>query len=78
MLPYFFRNDSQVVLNLDDVYNVGTFVQIHELQDVGDRLRLVVMAHRRIKIVKQIEDVPEEAPEGSVFYSYTFLIFPHV
>ncbi|XP_034246954.1 lon protease homolog, mitochondrial-like isoform X2 [Thrips palmi] len=57
------ENESQVVQNLDDVYQIGTFVQIHELQDVGDRLRLVVMAHRRIRIVKQIADVPEEAPE---------------
>lgn len=58
------RNESQVIQNLDDVYQVGTFVQIHELQDVGDRLRLVVMAHRRIRIIKQIADAPEEAPEG--------------
>lgn len=57
------ENESQVIKNLDEVYKIGTFVQIHELQDVGDRLRLVVMAHRRIKIIKQIADVPEEAPE---------------
>lgn len=36
--------------DLTEVYNVGTFVQIHEMQDLGDKLRLVVMAHRRIKI----------------------------
>lgn len=60
------RNESQVIQSLDDVYQIGTFVQIHELQDVGDRLRLVVMAHRRIRILKQIPDVPEEAPEGIV------------
>ncbi|KAJ1522099.1 hypothetical protein ONE63_002410 [Megalurothrips usitatus] len=57
------ENESQVVESINDVYNIGTFVQIHELQDVGDRLRLVVMAHRRIRIVKQIPDSPEEAPE---------------
>lgn len=57
------ENESQVVKNLNDVYQIGTFVQIHELQDVGDRLRLVVMAHRRIKIIKQIPDVVEEGPE---------------
>ncbi|KAK3925590.1 Lon protease-like protein, mitochondrial [Frankliniella fusca] len=57
------ENEAQVISSLDDVYQIGTFVQIHELQDVGDRLRLVVMAHRRIKIIKQIPDVPEEAPE---------------
>jgi hypothetical protein len=26
---------------------VGTFVQISELQDLGDRIRMIVMAHRR-------------------------------
>ncbi|XP_051174858.1 lon protease homolog, mitochondrial isoform X2 [Leptopilina boulardi] len=48
------ENESEVVQNLDDVYSVGTFAQIHEAQDLGDRLKLVVMAHRRIKIVGQI------------------------
>lgn len=35
---------------------MGTFVQIHELQDLGDKLRLVVMAHRRIKITGVLLD----------------------
>ncbi|XP_011305208.1 lon protease homolog, mitochondrial isoform X2 [Fopius arisanus] len=48
------ENEAEVVQNLDDVYSVGTFAQIHEVQDLGDRLRLVIMAHRRIKIVNQI------------------------
>lgn len=47
-------NESEVVSCIDDVYNVGVFAQIHEMQDLGDRLRLVVMAHRRIKITGQI------------------------
>lgn len=55
-----------MVQNLDDVYSIGTFAQIHEVQDLGDRLRLVVMAHRRIKIVGQVvEDVTENAPAGN-------------
>lgn len=33
--------------SIDDLYEVGTFVQIHELQDLGDKLRMIVMAHRR-------------------------------
>lgn len=49
-------NTSEVVSNIDDIYPVGTFVQIHELQDLGDRIRMIVMAHRRIRIVKQIEE----------------------
>ena len=48
---------------IDDVYSVGTFAQIHEVQDLGDRLRLVVMAHRRIKIIGQlIEDITSPKP----------------
>ncbi|XP_065225913.1 lon protease homolog, mitochondrial isoform X2 [Planococcus citri] len=51
------ENDSQVINDLNDVYNVGTFVQIHELQDLGNKLRLVVMAHRRIRITGVINDL---------------------
>lgn len=41
---------------------MGTFVQIHELQDLGDKLRMIVMAHRRIRITGQIfEDNSDEA-----------------
>ncbi|CAL1537297.1 unnamed protein product [Lymnaea stagnalis] len=43
-------NESDVVDHLDDVYRVGTFVHITEMHDLGDRLRMIVMAHRRIKI----------------------------
>lgn len=56
------ENDAEVVNNINDVYNVGVFAQIHEMQDLGDRLRLVVMAHRRIKITGQILDAEEEGP----------------
>lgn len=54
-------NDKEVVNSLDEVYPIGTFVQIHELQDLGDRMRMIVMAHRRIKIVKQL---PEDGDES--------------
>ncbi|KAK4880984.1 hypothetical protein RN001_004303 [Aquatica leii] len=56
-------NDSEVVKTLNDVYKVGVFAQIHEMQDLGDRLRLVVMAHRRIKITGQILEVEEDIPK---------------
>ena len=36
--------------SLSEIYLTGTFVQIHELQDFGDKLRMIVMGHRRIKI----------------------------
>lgn len=57
-------NDSDVVTNLNEIYEVGTFAQIHEMQDLGDRLRLVVMAHRRIKITGLIKDMEIEVVPG--------------
>lgn len=60
---FFFRNESDVVNNLSEVYSIGTFAQIHEIQDLGDRVRLVVMAHRRIRLLGQIVD-DSEAPPG--------------
>lgn len=58
------ENEAEVVNNLNDVYNVGVFAQIHEMQDLGDRLRLVVMAHRRIKLKGQILENLDEEPKG--------------
>lgn len=58
------ENEAEVVSNVDDIYNVGVFAQIHEMQDLGDRLRLVVMAHRRIKIKGQILENVDEEPKG--------------
>ncbi|PSN42694.1 Lon protease [Blattella germanica] len=62
------ENESDVVNELNDVYPVGTFAQIHEMQDLGDRLRLVVMAHRRIRIVGQFVDDSEAPPEMTIKY----------
>lgn len=53
-------DESDVVASLDDVYSTGTFVQIHEMQDLGDKLRMIVMGHRRIRITKQL-DVDDES-----------------
>lgn len=53
------ENDrEEVVKRLDQLHRVGTFVQIHEVEDMGDRMRMIVMAHRRIEIIKQIFDDP--------------------
>ncbi|KAM0725505.1 Lon protease-like protein, mitochondrial [Formica fusca] len=57
------ENEAEIVQNLDDIYSIGTFAQVHEVQDLGNRLRLVIMAHRRIKIVNQIFDDPTPKPE---------------
>ncbi|KAF4097372.1 lon protease homolog, mitochondrial [Onychostoma macrolepis] len=54
------NNETDVVESLDAVYHTGTFVQIHEMQDLGDKLRMIVMGHRRIRINKQLEVEPEE------------------
>lgn len=51
------ENEAEVVSNLSDIYPVGTFCQIQELQDSGDKLRMIIFAHRRIRITKQL---PEE------------------
>ena len=43
------------------LYPVGTFVQIMEMQDLGQKLRMVVMAHRRIKIINPVIEEDMEA-----------------
>ncbi|KAM9244131.1 lon protease homolog, mitochondrial [Dugong dugon] len=57
------NNESDVVESLDEIYHTGTFVQIHEMQDLGDKLRMIVMGHRRIHISRQLEVEPED-PEA--------------
>jgi hypothetical protein len=47
---------SDSIKSLDEVYNIGSFVQIHEVHDMGDRLRMIVMAHRRIRIAGLASD----------------------
>ncbi|XP_055227345.1 lon protease homolog, mitochondrial isoform X2 [Gorilla gorilla gorilla] len=56
-------NESDVVESLDEIYHTGTFAQIHEMQDLGDKLRMIVMGHRRVHISRQLEVEPEE-PEA--------------
>ncbi len=46
-----YSNESDVMESLDDIYPTGTFVQIHEMQDLGDKLRMIVMGHRRLEIL---------------------------
>ncbi|XP_017042367.1 lon protease homolog, mitochondrial isoform X2 [Drosophila ficusphila] len=56
--------EEELIHNLNDVYSLGTFAQIQELQDLGDKLRMVVVAHRRIRITGQVvEDVPKPAED---------------
>lgn len=66
------NNESDVVESLDAIYSTGTFVQIHEMQDLGDKLRMIVMGHRRIKITGQLEvEFDEEASPPVVSESET-------
>ncbi|XP_077572942.1 lon protease homolog, mitochondrial [Stigmatopora nigra] len=59
------NDESDVVESLDAVYSTGTFVQIHEMQDLGDKLRMIVMGHRRIRITKSLEaELQEEEKEA--------------
>ncbi|EAT41940.1 AAEL006474-PA [Aedes aegypti] len=60
------ENPNEVVDNLTEIYNVGTFAQIQEMQDLGDKLRLVVTAHRRIKIVGQLYEDLDATQEGKL------------
>ena len=40
-------NESDVIRSLDEIYEVGTFVQITELHDIGDCIRMIIQGHRR-------------------------------
>ena len=40
-------SEDEVVNSLDDIYNVGTFVQITEMAEQGDRLRMIIQGIRR-------------------------------
>lgn len=62
------ENKNDLVQKSSDVYTVGTFAQIQEMQDLGDKLRLVVTAHRRVKIIGQlIDEIDEETEKGNKF-----------
>lgn len=57
-------NESDVVESLDEVYHTGTFVQIHEMQDLGDKLRMIVMGHRRCGAPSACDGAGREAPSA--------------
>uniref|UniRef100_A0A1B6G104 Lon protease homolog, mitochondrial n=1 Tax=Cuerna arida TaxID=1464854 RepID=A0A1B6G104_9HEMI len=57
------ENDSQVVNHVSEVYPIGAFAQIQELHDMGDKLRMIVLGHRRIKLLGQIQDIEEHISE---------------
>lgn len=40
-------NEAQVVSSEDELYGVGAFVQITEVHDMGDKMRMLIQGHRR-------------------------------
>ncbi|XP_025995543.1 lon protease homolog, mitochondrial isoform X1 [Solenopsis invicta] len=67
------ENEADVVQSLDEIYPIGTFAQVHEVQDLGNRLRLVIMAHRRIKIVNQILEDANQKVEHEMKLTFPLL-----
>ena len=49
MISFPYSNEAEVISSLDDIYDVGTFVQITELQDLGERIRMIIQGHRRYR-----------------------------
>ena len=47
MTVIFCSNEAETITSLDDIYQIGAFVQITELYDMGDKIRMVVLGHRR-------------------------------
>lgn len=43
-----------MVESLDEIYHTGTFAQIHEMQDLGDKLRMIVTGHRRYGVTVRV------------------------
>ncbi|XP_078313307.1 lon protease homolog, mitochondrial-like [Crassostrea virginica] len=58
-------NEADCVSSLDDIYKIGTFVQIAELQDMKTKVRLIVNCHRRIKITDVLPEDAEPFPAGT-------------
>lgn len=54
------ENTKDTIMNIDEVYPIGTFCQIFEVREMQDKLLLVVVSHRRIKITGEV--VEEEPP----------------
>ncbi|XP_062516509.1 lon protease homolog, mitochondrial-like [Corticium candelabrum] len=63
----FLKNDdsheSDVVSDISDIHPVGIFAHMSEMHDMNDRMRLLLMGHRRIRITSRYE-VDEEVSES--------------
>lgn len=61
-----FSNNTGAVNSLSEIYHVGAFAHILEMRDHGSYLELVLNAHRRIRILEKLEDVPTEEVTKSI------------
>ena len=52
-----------MISSLDEIYKVGTFVQIMELHDTGEKMRMIIQGHRRIKITGIVDPANGESGE---------------
>lgn len=67
------NNDSEVVGNLSEIYPVGTFCHFQEFQDLGDKIRMIVIAHRRIRITNQLCEELDPPDEKKTTIKYPML-----
>lgn len=51
MISRSLSNEDEVMTSLDGIHDVGTFVQITELHDMGDQMRMIIQGHRRYMYV---------------------------
>uniref|UniRef100_A0A915PSC6 Lon protease homolog, mitochondrial n=1 Tax=Setaria digitata TaxID=48799 RepID=A0A915PSC6_9BILA len=50
------ENDSETVESLSELHAVGSFAQINVMGDNGDKIELVLVAERRIRILEPVAD----------------------
>ncbi|XP_039291445.1 lon protease homolog, mitochondrial isoform X2 [Nilaparvata lugens] len=56
------ESTEDTIMSIDEVYPIGTFCQIFEVREMQDKLLLVVVSHRRIKITGEVvEEEPTPA-----------------
>lgn len=56
-------NSVEVVEDLDDIYDIGSFVHIKEMKDYGNKMSLMVKAIRRVRIINQLVEIDSEENE---------------
>lgn len=71
------ESDSDVIHSLDDIYHTGTFVQITEMHDTGDKIRMIINGHRRISITGAASvEIEDESDASDIFKKDDFMGSP--